>query len=192
MGDVVLDVSISLDGFLALPNDDPGPLHDWIFRDAEANPLRLGGGTFAADEVLIESFGATGAVLMGRRTFDLGEEPWGEDPPFLVPVFVVTNRAHDQLVKGATTFTFVTDGLEAALERAKAAAGEKNVGVMGADVAQQLLKAGRLDELQIHLAPIVLGEGIRLFEEGAGPTGLELTRLVDAPGITHLRFRVKR
>lgn len=192
MGDVVLDVSMSLDGFIALPSDDPGPLHDWVFRDAEATPYRRGGSTFSGDEILIESFDATGAVLMGRRTFDLAEEPWGEDPPFQVPVFVVTNRARDELVKGATTFTFVTDGLEAALERAQAAAGEKNVGVMGADVAQQLLRAGRLDEMQIHLAPVVLGEGIRLFEEGAGPTGLELTRLIDAPGITHLRFRVGR
>lgn len=192
MGDVVLDVSMSLDGYIALPNDDPGPLHDWVFRDAEANPVRRGGATFAGDEVLIESFDATGAVLMGRRTFDLAEEPWGDDPPFQVPVFVVTNRAHDELAKGATTFTFVTDGLQAALERARAAAGEKHVGVMGAQVARQLLRAGLLDEVQIHLAPIVLGEGIRLFEEGAGPTRLELTRLVDAPGITHLRFRVAR
>lgn len=192
MGDVVLDVSMSLDGYIALPNDDPGPLHDWIFRDAETTPFKRGGSTFSGDEVLIESFDATGAVLMGRRTFDLAEEPWGADPPFQVPVFVLTHRERDELVKGATTFTFVTDGLTDALERAKAAAGEKNVGVMGADVAKQLLRARLLDELHIHLAPVVLGEGIPLFEEGAGPTELELTRLVDAPGITHLRFRVAR
>jgi dihydrofolate reductase len=125
--------------------------------------------------------------------FDEGEEPWGDNPPFRMPVFVVTHDARDTLVKeGGTTFTFVTDGIESALEHAKAAAGDKNVNIAGgAGTVQQAIRAGLLDELEIHLAPLLFGEGIRLFERmGPEPIVLEIMRVVASPQVTHLRFRV--
>jgi dihydrofolate reductase len=142
-------------------------------------------------EIVGEAFATTGAMVMGRRWFDLGERPWGDDPPFHVPVFVVTHRARPKLTKGETTFTFVTDGLERAVQQAKAAAGAKNVSVGAANTAQQVLKAGLLDEVQIHLVPILLGEGTRLFED-VGDLDLERTRVIETPDVTHLRFRVAK
>jgi dihydrofolate reductase len=117
----------------------------------------------------------------------------GDDPPFRMPVFVVTNEARGTLVKeGGTTFTFVTDGIESALEQAKAAAGEKNVNIAGgAATVRQFIGAGLLDELEIHLAPLLFGEGIRLFDKmGSGPIELESMRVVASPKVTHLRYRV--
>jgi dihydrofolate reductase len=201
MGVVLVDLSMSLDGFIAGPNDDVEGLHDWLFsgdtplRGRSASVLlgREGFKTAGANtEVLDESFRTTGAVVMGRRWFDLGERPWGDNPPFHVPVFVVTHRARPTITKGETTFTFVTDGVESALRQAKDAAGEtKNVTVGAANTAQQLLKAGLLDELQIHLVPILLGDGKRLFEDlGSDQLELERTRLIEGLGVTHLRFRV--
>jgi dihydrofolate reductase len=201
MGVVLVDLSISLDGFIAGPNDDVEGLHDWLFsgdtplRGRSASVLlgREGFKTAGPNtEVLEESFTTTGAVVMGRRWFDVGEQPWGDNPPFHVPVFVVTHRARPTITKGETTFTFVTDGVESAVRQAKAAAGErKNVTVGAAKTAQQLLKARLLDEVQIHLVPILLGDGKRLFEDlGSDPPELERTRLIEGPGVTHLRFRV--
>src|SRR5829696_1785355 len=130
---------------------------------------------------------------MGRWVFEEGEDPWGDNPPFRMPVFVVTHEARDRLVKeGGTTFTFVTDSIESALEQAKAAAGEKNVNIAGgADTVQQFIKAGLIDELEIHLTPVLFGEGIRLFER-MGPEHIELEniRVVASPKVTHLRFHI--
>jgi dihydrofolate reductase len=130
---------------------------------------------------------------MGRRMFDEGEGPWDDNPPLRMPVFVVTHQPRERLVKeGGTTFTFVTDGIESALEQAKAAAGDKDVNIAGgADTVQQFIKAGLLDELEIHLAPLLFGEGIRLFDK-IGPQHVELEnmRVVASPKVTHLRFRV--
>src|SRR5918995_3159860 len=155
----------------------------------QANPLH----TQEGRQGLRERFAPTGAVVMGRRMFDEGEEPWGDTPPFRMPVFVVTHEARDTLVKeGGTTFTFVTDGIESALQQAKAAAGDKNVNIAGgAGTVQQFIIAGLLDELEIHLAPLLCGEGIRLFER-MGPEHVELEnmRVVASPQVTHLRFRV--
>lgn len=209
MGIVVLDMSMSLDGFIAGPNDDiehglglrdAERLHDWLFN----GDTKLGGRSASvlpgresfrmspeSAEVMDESFGTTGAMVMGRRWFDIGERPWGDDPPFHVPVFVVTHRARAKVTKGDTTFTFVTDGIEAAVKQAKAAAKEKNVGVGSASTGQQVMKAGLLDEVQIHLVPILLGEGRRLFQD-IGEFDLARTRVIEAPGVTHLRFRVAR
>jgi dihydrofolate reductase len=126
--------------------------------------------------------------------FDVGVEPWGENPPFHQPVFVVTHRARDPIVKeGGTTYTFVTGGVAAALARAKEAAGGKDVAVQGgADVIRQFAEAGLLDELRLHLAHVLLGDGTRLFDR-MDPTRvvLERTRVVDAPGVTHLTFRLR-
>jgi len=128
---------------------------------------------------------------MGRRMFDTGEEPWGPNPPFRRPVFVVTHHARETLVKeGGTTFIFVTDGPISALTQARAVAGEKDIRVAGgANIAQQYLNAGLLDEIQIHLAPVFLGEGVRLFEHMAPRLKLESTRVIASPSVTHLRFR---
>ncbi len=117
---------------------------------------------------------------------------WGDEPPFHVPVFVLTHHAQDPLVKeGGTTFTFVTDGIDSALDQAQAAAGDKDVSIAGgANTIQQFLEAGLLDELQIHLVPLLLGDGVRLFD-GLGDVALERTRVLESPtGVTHLRFRV--
>lgn len=206
------NISMSLDGFIAGP--DPGPdqplgvggeqLHQWIYGLASWRERHgLEGGTTNADaEVLEESLTNTGAVLMGRRMFGGGEGPWGDDPwegwwgddpPFRMPVFVLTHHAREPLTKqGGTTLTFVTEGIEAALEQAQAAAADKHVAVAGgANVAQQYLRAGLLDELQIHLVPVLLGGGVRLFDDvGPEQVELEATRVIESPAVTHLTYRV--
>ncbi len=130
---------------------------------------------------------------MGRRMFDLGYEPWGDDPPYHMPVFIVTHNARDPLMmKGGTTYFFDTHGIESALAQARQAAGDKNVILMGgADVIQQFLKAGLLDEMHLHIVSVLLGEGIRLFENtGTEPIELEQISVIEEPGVTHFRFRV--
>jgi dihydrofolate reductase len=125
--------------------------------------------------------------------FDVGVEPWGDPPPFLMPVFVLTHESREPLPRqGGTTYTFVTEGLEAGLKQERAAAGDKNVGIWGgANIMRQYLKAGLLDEMQIHLVPVLLGEGVRLFEDmGTERIELRRTRSVETPSATHLRFEV--
>jgi dihydrofolate reductase len=163
-------------------------IQQWMFDLASFREIQglSGGQTNRDDEELRERFAPTGAVVMGRRMFDEGEEPWGDTPPFRMPVFVVTHEARDTLVKeGGTTFTFVTDGIESALEQAKAAASDKNVNFAGgAGTVQHAIRAGLL-------APLLFGEGIRLFEQmGPEPIELENIRVVSSPQVTHLRFRV--
>lgn len=202
MGKVTADISMSLDGFIAGPNDRVGlglgeggeRLHQWMFDLASwREPHGLTGGETNRDaEMLDEAFSNTGAIVVGRRMFDLAEE-WGENPPFHMPVFVLTHRARETLAKeGGTTFTFVTDGIESALRQARAAAGDKAISVGGgANTIQQFIKAGLLDEIQIHLVPVLLGSGIRLFDHlDPEPIELESTRVIASPAVTHLRFRV--
>jgi len=213
MARLICDISISLDGFVAGPNrtlEQPlgaggEALHEWVFPLASwREPHGLEGGETNADsEVVEESVQATGAVVMGRRMFSGGSGPWeddpnadawwGDDPPFHVPVFVLTHHAREAVVKkGGTSFTFVTEGIEAALEHARAAAGDKEVALGGgASVVQQYLKAGLLDELQIHVVPLLLGGGVSLFDSlETGPVELEQTRVIASRSVTHLRFRV--
>jgi dihydrofolate reductase len=203
MARVTVDMSMSLDGFITGPNDSVEQplgeggerLHEWLYELASFRERHgsEGGETGKDDEVLGEAFANTGAFLMGRRMFDLGEEPWGDDPPFHGPVFVLSHNARDDVVKeGGTTFTFVTDGLESALDRAIAAAGDKDVSIAGgANVVQQYLAAGLLDEIEVHVAPVLLGEGRRLFERiGAEQRELETIRVIESPAVTHLKFRV--
>ncbi|HKH36527.1 MAG TPA: dihydrofolate reductase family protein [Rubrobacter sp.] len=200
MGKVYLSLSMSLDGFITGPDPRPGEpmgdggerLHEWM---AGMTDFRERGETGNPDaDVLRELSSRTGALLLGRTMLDFGEEPWGDDPPFGMPVFVVTHRPREPVTKrGGTTYIFVTDGLEAALERAQAAAGGKDVGLGGgASLAQQCLSAGLLDEIQVHLVPVLLGAGTRLFDHlGDQPIELERTGVVESPaGVTHLRFRV--
>ncbi|HEX9598735.1 MAG TPA: dihydrofolate reductase family protein [Gaiellaceae bacterium] len=210
---LICDISISLDGFVAglnpsleQPLGEGGDLlHEWAFAAQswrESHGLE-GGEKNADSEVIEESISATGAVVMGRRMFSGGEgawenDPrargwWGDDPPFHVPVFVLTHHPRETLImQGGTTFTHVTDGIRAAIDQARAAAGDKDVLLAGgASVVQQCLKAGLLDELQIHVAPVLLGGGTSLFDQlGIEPLRLDATRVVASPSVTHLRFRV--
>jgi dihydrofolate reductase len=175
---------MSLDGFIAAPNDEVDALFAWWGDKSAGGP-----------ELLDEAFKTTGAVIMGRRSFDIIDGPNGWVAPdgtaFPWPVFVLCHDAREKVTKGATKYTFVTDGIESALRKAKAAAGDKNVSLMGANTAQQYIKAGLVDEMQIHLVPILLGEGIRLFDH-LGTEHIELQRImvIESPGVTHLRFRV--
>ena len=202
MGKVTVDMSMSLDGFIAGPNDsvenplgDGGErIHEWVYDLASWRERHgiAGGRTDTDAEILDEALENTGAVVIGKRMFDVANG-WGENPPFHMPAFVITHDAREKLVKeGGTTFTFVTDGIESALDQARAAAGDKDVSVAGgANIIQQYLSAGLLDEIQIHLVPVLLGEGIRLFDQlGAEQIELERTRVIESPGVTHLRFRV--
>jgi dihydrofolate reductase len=214
MAKLTLDISMSLDGFVAGPDqtlDEPlgkggEQLHEWAFATKAWNEShgRPGGEAGADSEVIEELLRANGATIMGRRMFSGGQGPWeddpnadawwGDDPPFHHPVFVLTHHARDPVAKeGGTTFTFVTDGIESALEQARAAAGDKDVAIAGgAKVAQQYLAAGLLDEFQLHIAPVLLGDGVRLFENHLGPDSreVECTRVIASPGVTHLRYRV--
>ena len=202
MGKVTVDISMSLDGFIAGPNDGPElglgeggeRLHEWVFGLASwREPHGLAGGETNRDsEILDEAFRDIGAVVLGRRMYE-NAKGWGDNPPFHLPVFVLTHEARESVTKeGGTTFTFVSDGIESALEQAKAAAGEKAVSIAGgANTIQQYLNAGDVDEIQIHLVPLMLGGGIRLFDQ-VDPERVELeaTRVVESPSVTHLKYRV--
>lgn len=204
------NIAISLDGFTAGPNQseqDPlgeggMGLHEWALELAAwRRPHgREGGVENASTQVMEETQANVGAFIMGRNMFGGGPGPWGEDPwqgwwgdepPFGVPVFVLTHHEREPLEKGATTFTFVTDGVGSALEQARAAAVDKDVVVGGgARTIQQYLVAGQLDELQLNLVPILLGGGTRLFDDlGGAELGLEQVRTIEAPGVTHLKYR---
>jgi dihydrofolate reductase len=212
---LILDISMSLDGFVAGPNqtlDEPlgrggEKLHEWALatRSWREGHGLSGGETDTDSEVVDEHVGRIGATVMGRRMFSGGEGPWeddpnadawwGDDPPFHHRVFVLTHHAREPVTKqGGTTFTFVTDGIESAFEQARAAAAGKDVAVGGgANVVQQYLGAGLLEELQLHVVPVFLGDGVRLFENHAGATGheLERTRVIESPtGVTHLRYQL--
>ena len=194
MGTVGTGFSTSLDGFIARPNGDVGPLFDWYFGGDTEYVVPGGNLTLKVSpqsaELLGESYESMGALVVGRRHFDHARG-WGGNHPMDVPVFVVTHELPQGWVYEGSPFTFVTDGVESAVGLAREVAGDGNVGVGGADVAQQCIEAGLIDEVGIDLVPILLGEGVRFFGHlGAGSTGLERTRVVEAPGVTYLRFRV--
>lgn len=205
------EISVSLDGYVAGPNqseEDPlgeggEGLHEWVVKLAvwRESHGREGGEVNASTPLMEESLSGVGAVIMGRNMFGGGPGPWGEDPwqgwwgeepPFRMPVFVLTHYEREPLTLGETTFTFVTDGIEAALEQAREAAGEDDVTIGGgAGVAQQYLSAGLVDQMQLNIVPILLGGGARLFEDGAGAgLGLEQILVVHTPEVTHIRYRV--
>lgn len=213
MAQLILDISVSLDGFVAGPNatlDDPlgvggMQLHEWVFttkawREAHGQE---GGEEGADSDLAAELIGQASATIMGRHMFSGGTGPWeddpnangwwGDDPPFHHPVFVLTHHAREPLeMKGGTTFTFVSDGIESALEQARSAAGNGGIRLGGgADVVQQYLRAGLIDRLQLHVAPLLLGSGVRLFDGNDGK--LELTRSLTSPtGVMHLDYRPVR
>jgi dihydrofolate reductase len=209
---VTLDLSISLDGYVAGPNptrEEPlgeggEALHEWTVGTASWRERhgRSGGDVGRDDEIAKELFGTAGAVLMGRRMFSGGAGPWeddpvadgwwGEEPPFRMPVFVLTHHARAPVTKqGGTSYTFVTEGIEAALEHARAEAADRDVAIAGgADIAQQYLRAGVVDLMQLHVVPLLLGGGVRLLDDLPAGVTLEVDRVVDSPRATHLRYRV--
>jgi dihydrofolate reductase len=214
MGKVHADITMSLDGYVAGPDPDleqplgagGEELHEWAvasqsWRETHGHE---GGEANADSDVIAERVDATGAVVMGRKMFSGGSGPWepdprargwwGDDPPFHAPVFVVTHHEREPLpMEGGTTFHFVTDGIESAIEQARAAAGEKDVLVAGGGtVIQQAIEAGLVDELQVHVSPRFLGGGAPLFDGMPADVGLEIARVVDSPTVTHLRYRVVR
>jgi len=210
MSKLRVHITVSADGYVAGPNQsEENPLgeggeslHDWAFPLKAFRELhgREGGEVNASNAVLEEAQANVGAEIMGRGKFGGGPGPWGddpwpgwwgEDPPFHMPVFVLTHHEREPLTLSDTTFTFATDGIESALEQAREAAAGKDVTVGGgADVINQYLAAGIVDELGLSIVPLVLGGGARLFE-GLGPKlALEQVRAIDAPGVTHLKYRV--
>ncbi len=203
MGKVRTGHSMSLDGCIAGPNDGPeAPMGDGGERllawySGGDTEYRLPGTEMVfrvspqSAELLRETRTTTGALVTGRRTFDL-THGWGGEHPLGVPVFVLTHTVPQEVwVYEGSPFTFVTDGLESALEQAKAVAGDKDVGVIGASLVQQCIRAGLLDEIHFDLVPVLLGEGVRLFDHlGTEPIELESTRVIEGAGVTHLTFRV--
>ena len=209
MSQVIAEISISLDGFAAGPNqgkehplgEGGERLHDWIVpTDSWRSQHGMEGGEKGPDDDVAAEFGrGVGAFIMGRNMFGPGRGEWdenwrgwwGEDPPYHVPVFVLTHHAREPLpMEGGTTFHFVTNGIESALEQARGAAGDQDVHIIGgASVIQQYLAAGLLDELYLHIAPLVLGGGERLLENVGDPT-LEPIDVVASPAATHVKYRV--
>jgi dihydrofolate reductase len=206
---VTCQISVSLDGFVAGPNqslDNPigeggMRLHEWVFAtESWRTQHGLSGGERTADaDVVDEVAQGVGAYIMGRRMFGGGDGEWdetwrgwwGENPPYHTPVFVLSHHPRAPLVMaGGTTFTFVTDGIESALRQARAAAADGDVAIAGgASTVQQYLAAGQLDELYLHIVPIVLGGGERLLDNAGDPT-LEPEKVVASPAVTHIKYRV--
>jgi dihydrofolate reductase len=212
MARVVVSLAMSLDGFIAGREDGADQplgaggqrLFEWYFdgdtpvrgyrqaaeRGVPVPRFKL---SKSSAEVFADVIARTGAVVTGRRTYDI-TDGWGGNGPLPgVPLFVLTHEAPARWPRGESSYTFVTDGVESAITQAKAAAGAKDVGVMGASVAQQCLRAGLLDEVQVHLVPVLLGGGVRLFDH-LGPDVIDLRPIavVDSPGVTHLRYDVVR
>lgn len=212
MTKVTAQMSVSLDGYYAVPlHDGDG---DWMESAESAGFFRVtrwvidamawrdrqgfaGGEQTTNSEIMAETFDAAGAYVMGRRMADGGELPWGDDPPFRAPVFVVTHRPRAKLARqGGTSFTYVTNGIASAIEQARAAAGGKNVALAGGGtLVRQALAAGLVDELELHVAPVILGAGMRLLDAGLGladKEAIELTptRVIPTPEVTHIRYTV--
>ncbi|MEU7802861.1 dihydrofolate reductase family protein [Micromonospora arborensis] len=212
MTKVTAQMSVSVDGFYAGPQFDGDG--DWMDSAESAGFFRVtrwvteatawrerqgfsGGEQDTNSDVIAETFAAAGAYVMGRRMADGGEVPWGDEPPFRAPVFVVTHRPRQRLLReGGTSFTYVTDGVASAVEQARAAAGGKNVAVAGGgSLVRQVLKAGLLDELELHVVPVVLGTGLRLLDADLDlgeKEAVELTptRVIHTPQVTHIRYTV--
>lgn len=217
MTKVTAQMSVSLDGFYAGPKDDRDPkdMAGWMTGTEAPGFFRVtrwvidavswrerqgfaGGESSVNSDIMEETFAAAGAYVMGRRMFEGGEIPWGDEPPFRAPVFVVTNRPREVLERGGgTSFTFVTDGIAAAVDAAKAVAGDKNVAVAGGGtLLRAAIAAGLVDELELHIVPVLLGDGMRLFDPTLGlaaDEGIEMTptRVISTPDVTHIRYSLE-
>ncbi|HEY6314215.1 MAG TPA: dihydrofolate reductase family protein [Streptosporangiaceae bacterium] len=191
MSSSVLYMSMSLDGYIAGPNDEPGNpggdgfmrLHQWLADGESGRPSGPAG-------ELVDQMNATGAVLVGRRTAEQVDHYKGDHHG--VPIFVLSHRPPPASVASYPLVTYVTDGVESAMAQAKAAAGDRDVMVHGADMVQRALEAGVLDEIQIHQIPVLLGAGRRLFDILPARIELEIVQVIDTPQATHIRYRVRR
>jgi dihydrofolate reductase len=193
MSKVIMEMSVSLDGYVTGPHVRPEEpmgdggecLHEWMFAGKSATEV---------ETYQTAKYSEIGALIMGRRMVDLGIGPWGEKPAFHAPCFVIIHRPAETIVKkGGTSYIFVTDGIEAALDRARQAAGSQDVQINGgADIAQQFLKAGLLDKIRLHLVPIILGAGTRLFDGVRTDVQFVPREAQNAPVVTHLIYDVER
>ena len=203
MGNVVFNMTVSLDGFVAGPNDGPDnglgdggdALFKWYFTGDTEIPISDGNMVLKVSsqsaKLLKEAMGNYGAGVWGRRTFDIAQA-WGGHPPGS-PAFIVTHHIPKEWVYEGSPFTFVTDGVESAIRQAKQAAGDKDVVVCTASILQQCLSLGLMDEIYMDVAPLLLGKGVRLFDHlNIEPTALECIRVINAPNVTHLGFRVSK
>jgi dihydrofolate reductase len=200
MGSVMVGLSVSLDGFIAGADDGPSlplgrggeRLFDWMGAGPESNRVERRLSPPDASKVVVDEWMSDcGAMISGRRTFDIAKG-WKDGHPIDVPIFVVTHEAPTS-GEWSPQVTFVTDGLDRALELAQEAAGDRVVSVAGADPAQQLLRDGKLDEVQVSIVPVLLGSGVRLFDHlGPEPIVLEQTRVIGSEGVTHINYRVVR
>jgi dihydrofolate reductase len=207
MSKVFFSVSVSLDGYLVPPGmdlahaGDPafqdwgarwGALQSWIFPQRffrENLKLGDGGETGADNQILEQTFARTGVSIMGKRMFELGEAMWPEEAPFHTPVFVLTSQVREAWVRpGGTTFHFINDGIASALRQARAVAGDRDIRIAGgADVIQQYLRAGLVDEFALAISPVMFGGGRRLFD---GISRVELVETIASPRVTHVRYAV--
>jgi dihydrofolate reductase len=200
MGSVIVDLSVSLDGFIAGPDDGlefplgrgGQALFAWMGAGPDENQVERRLQPPDASKVVVDEWmSETGALISGRRTFDIAGG-WNDGHPIDVPIFVVTHTAPTE-GEWSPRVTFVTDGIDRALDLAQQAAGDRNVSVSAADPVQQLLRAGKLDEIQLSVVPLLLGAGVRLLDHlGPDPIALEQTRVIESEGVTHLRYRVVR
>jgi dihydrofolate reductase len=199
MAKVTVALTVSLDGYIAGPNDgnelplgEGGEaLFEWYFNgDTPSRHYDMFRLSKTSAEVFDAGIDACGAVVTGRRTYDIAGA-WGGDGPVPgLPLFVLTHRVPAEVPETSVPYTFVTDGIDSAIKQAKAAAGDKYVALTGSQAAQQCLRAGLLDEIWVALVPLLLGGGVRLFDHIGGPVGLETISVVDAPRVTHLSYRV--
>jgi dihydrofolate reductase len=202
MSKVIFENSVSLDGFVAGANDNPengmgdGGMHlfDWYDKGDTALPLPGTDMVFKVSRASVDFFNeewaSLGVMVVGRRTFDIAHA-WGGNPPGGGHTFVVTHSVPQEWVKEGSPFTFVTDGVESAVRQAKQAAGDKGVSIASANIAQQCIKAGLLDEMIINLSPFLIGSGVRLFDNlGTTPVELEIVKVVQGTGVTHIKYRV--
>lgn len=204
MGKVVFNMTMSLDGFVAGPNDNPdnglgeGGEHLFTWYGSGDVDYKMPGGDWrfrvsaASAALLDQAIKASGVLVTGRRTFDIAHA-WNGRHPVDVPIIVLTHHVPQEWVKEGSPFTFVTDGIESAIDQARRIAGDRNISVGSATTLQQCLKAGLLDEIHVDLAPVLLGGGVRLFENfGDPPVELEQLAVVEGIGVTHLQYRVIR
>ena len=193
MGKVMAGFTMSLDGFVADPNDDVSLVFKWYSAGDVDFPLPGTNRVFkisqASADYLTESWNTLGAIVTGRRDFDVSNA-WGGKALMDLPTFIVTHHPPQEWLHEGSPFTFVTEGVEVAIERARAAAGEKNVGVGGTQIVQQALRAGLIDQIDIDLAPVLLSDGIRLFDNLPEPIELEIQRVIEGTGVTHISYRV--
>lgn len=194
MTKVIVEFTISLDGFIAGPDDDIRPIFGWYYAGDTEYQVPGSDMVFkvakASADLLRRDWDSVGAIVTGRRDFDVSQA-WGGKPPLAVPTFIITHQPPQEWIYEESPFTFVTEGVAAALDQAKAAAAGKDIALSGTQIVQQALRAGLVDEIKLHIAPVLLGAGIRLFDQLAdGAIRLEIAEVIEGTGVTHLRYRV--